>query len=306
MNKEENSLISHRPEGRPLEAVISELRGRIIAEGDKPCSSVAEQLSWLEQLTCFELGRFLLTHRGLNGYWTHYAVYLHPRRRHTNGDIPSLGQLEQFLLDRAPTILATQERFTHFQRIVQDEIDRWPGEELALASVPCGLMADLLTLNYRSCGRVDLAGFDLDDESLHLASELAAKAGLRADLLHEDAWELCVEGRFDVLVSNGLNLYEPDDERVTQLYVKFSRALKPGGLLVTSFLTPPSEWRREVIDPEAISLQKVIISNIIGARWQCFRSTEMSRQQLEAAGFEEIRLIPDRANLFPTVPARRV
>src|SRR5262245_66313047 len=109
-----------------------------------------------------------------------------------------------------------------------------------MASVPCGVMADLLTLKYPPGCSIHLAGFDLDDESSSLASKCAAQNGLPVQLSREDAWKLSACGRFDVLASNGLNIYEPSDDRVTSLYAAFGSAMKPGGLLVTSFLTTPA------------------------------------------------------------------
>jgi hypothetical protein len=107
-----------------------------------------------------------------------------------------------------------------------------------------------------------------------------------------------------VLVSNGLNLYEPDDARVTRLYARFAAALKPGGLLVTSFLTPPAEWDMTRVDSVALARQQLLFSDVIGARWQCFRSSELSRRQLADAGLTEIEIVPGRANIFPTALAR--
>jgi SAM-dependent methyltransferase len=287
-----------------LDAALDEARRRIVAIGDQPHVSVAEQLALLDEIVTFELGRFLLVHRGLNGYWTHYIACLYPRQRVAGGAEPRTA-LERALLDRSPTLLATQERFEHFRRLVAEEVSRRAGGSLSLASVPCGLMADLLTLDYSAARDVHLAGFDLDEESLGLAAEQAADRGLAVELSREDAWALSARDRFDVLVSNGLNLYEPDEERVVALYERFAAALKPGGLLVTSFLTPPAEWIMSRIDPEALRLQRIIFADIIGARWQCFRTSETSRAQLSRAGFTDIELVPDRANLFPTIVGRR-
>lgn len=282
------------------------MRDRIIDAGDRPHVSVARQLSLLEQLTAFELGRFLLTHQGLNGFWTHYIVYLHTEdRRAGTQDDARLSELERALLDRGPTFRATQERFEHFRRIVQDEIRHKAGAEMSLASVPCGLMADLLTLDYRLIPGVQLAGFDLDERSLQGAAEFAQERGLPAAFSRADAWTLGVRNSFDAVVSNGLNIYEPSDERVTDLYAILGASLKPGGVLVTSFLTPPSEWKMDRIDGAALLVERIIFSDIVGARWRCFRSWETSVRQLTQAGFTNIKIIPDDANLFPTVVARR-
>ncbi len=73
---------------------------------------VESQLKLIDLLSQFELGRFLLTRGGLNGYWTDYIVK-HPRNgrlSRLNNENRPLNPLEAFLLDRAPTVLATQQR----------------------------------------------------------------------------------------------------------------------------------------------------------------------------------------------------
>jgi hypothetical protein len=73
------------------------------------------------------------------------------------------------------------------------------------------------------------------------------------------------EDEFTLLISNGLNVYEPDDEKVTELYQQFFKALMLGGILVTSFLTPSPnidpnyEWDMSQINSEDLLLSKIII-----------------------------------------------
>lgn len=45
------------------------------------------------------------------------------------------------------------------------------------------------------------------------------------------------------------------------------------------------------------------INLIIEAKWQCFRSTEQTKRQLEAVGFDKIEFVSDKAKVFPTVVA---
>ncbi len=78
--------------------------------------------------------------------------------------------------------------------------------------------------------------------------------------------------------------------------------------MVTSFLTyPPGitdqcEWDFSKIQADDLLLQRIIFESL-EMRWQCFRSTEKTREQLEAAGFSNIRFIYDEGKLFPTVVA---
>jgi len=128
--------------------------------------------------------------------------------------------------------------------------------------------------------------------------------------LHQgDAWKMTFKNEFDLISSNGLNIYEPDDERVTQLYQAFYNALKPGGKLVTSFLTPPPtlsnscEWDMAAINQADLLKQKIIFVDILEAKWQCFRTSTQTQLRLESVGFEQIEFIYDKARLFPTVIA---
>jgi len=306
-NKE--NLITHQSEKQDLTSIVAKLKGRIIRDGDKPDSTVKEQLDLVDQLMNFELGRFLLTNRGLNGVWTRYIV-LYPKRRN---EMVRMGQsligLEKWMLERAPVMRATQERFTHFQSLLQENVR----SHMKLASVPCGMMDDLLTLNLSNYSDVKLVGIDLDDASLEGAKTTAIKLnlGAKTSFIKSDAWQLNALNEFDIMTSNGLNIYEPNDAKVVELYKNFYLALKPGGILVTSFLTPPlalspeSPWNLEKIDPEDLRLQKVIFSYILSIKWQSYRTEKQTLQQLKSAGFKNIRIIYDQAKTFPTVVAKK-
>ncbi|MDP9196256.1 MAG: hypothetical protein M3O22_05760 [Pseudomonadota bacterium] len=117
-----------------------------------------EELDLLRQLTEFELGRFLLRSRGLNGYWTAWLI-LHG---------PELAQhpLEQWLVHEAPTVCATRERFGIFRQQLNAALR--PGA--SLCSVPCGLMDDLLGLDDEAFPDLSLTGIDPDPDSLQLAA----------------------------------------------------------------------------------------------------------------------------------------
>jgi len=125
-----------------------------------------------------------------------------------------------------------------------------------------------------------------------------------------DAFKMDSSNEFDLISSNGLNIYESDDKKVTKLYQNFYQALKPGGKLVTSFLTPPPgrdqvcDWDFDYINQEDLMLQKAIFADILQAKWQCFRTEEQTRLQLEeGAGFNNIKFKYDQARMFPTVIA---
>lgn len=297
-------LISHRagPAGQRDE-LLSSTAARLRAAGDLPGATVAQQLALLDQLSSFELGLFLLEHRGLNAYWTHRAV------TYTAEQGAGMSDLERCLFEQLPAVLATRERFGIFRAQLQARLRAG----MTLASVPSGLMGELLLLDYADCPDVALIGVDLDRQALDGARALAGQRGLAARLSvrHEDAWALTLDGEVDLLASNGLSIYEPDDARVTALYGEFFRALKPGGTLVTSFLTPPpmlspaSPWKMAEVDPAALAFQHLLFARVIEAKWSAFRTHAQTRAQLEAAGLVDIAFVDDRARMFPTVLARK-
>ncbi|MDI9817810.1 MULTISPECIES: bifunctional 2-polyprenyl-6-hydroxyphenol methylase/3-demethylubiquinol 3-O-methyltransferase UbiG [unclassified Legionella] len=256
----------------------------------------------IELLTClseFALGRFLLTHRGLNGYWTSYLI-LHGIHQ------TSLSSLETWLLHQAPAIKATRERFYIFQEQLQKRLS----DNMALASIPCGLMDDLLTLDYHGVSTISLTGIDLDSLSLTLAEENAHHHGIEfVRFLKKDAWRLDITEQFDVIVSNGLNIYEPDPARLVNLYRQYHEALKNDGTLITSFVTPPpavspqSPWKNFNI--EDTRKQQLIFTEIIQANWQSYQLEDEASRQLTAAGFEVESIVYDSQCMFPTIVAKK-
>lgn len=309
-NKDETDhLLSHRSNPLELSEVVTDIQQRITAAGDLEHVSVAQQLDLLDQLTQFDLGRFLLINKGLNGYWTDY-ILTHPwygRKTGKNNSGDPFSKVETFLLDQAPSLLATQQRFEIFLR----ENQKMVVNNAVLACIPCGLMGELLHLNFDAVDTISLLGIDFDSETLKEAESLAAKRQLTdwATFMQKDAWSLDVMNTYDLISSNGLNIYEPDNDKVTELYREFHMALKPGGKLVTSFLTPPpsdidsGDWLMDKIDQSNLLLQKTLFVDILGVKWQCFRSSFQTQAQLESVGFKDIQFIYDQAHMFPTVTA---
>ena len=151
------NIISHQyKQTGSFTAIVKSIAQRIKNTGDLSYVTLARQLELLEDLTLFPFGRFLLENKGINGYWTHYMI-MHPhqgRLTGLNSERKPFTELEKFLLDSAPTLLATQQRFVHFQTYLQQEVK----SNRNLASIPCGLMGELLTLNFTQVGNVKLVG----------------------------------------------------------------------------------------------------------------------------------------------------
>jgi len=303
-------ILSHNSHPNDLEEVLESIRTRIKQAGDKQYFSVARQLQILDELAAFELGRFMIQNRGWNGYWTHY-VLTYPEKGRKIGlgyDGKPLTKIEDFLLNEAPTVLATQERYRHFLAQNQQAVQ----EGVVLACVPCGLMGELLHLDYSAVRDFRLVGIDIDRDALDDARALAQKLKLdqNVDLLQKDAWNLGLTNEFDLISSNGLNIYEAELDKVTELYHQFYLALKPGGKLVTSFLTYPLSHEKcecdlTKINAEAAQMEQIIFSDILNYKGLCFCTYSQMSEQLTSVGFKNIKFIDDAGRLFPTVLAQK-
>ena len=71
---ENTRLLSHSPSSVTIESIVKNIADKIQSQGDKAHVTVKYQLELLNQLSQFELGRFILQNRGVNGYWTHYIL----------------------------------------------------------------------------------------------------------------------------------------------------------------------------------------------------------------------------------------
>jgi SAM-dependent methyltransferase len=259
---------------------------------------LAEELTLLDELSDFELGRSLLVNKALSGRWTSYIIVDAPSKDLKN-------PLEHWMVHDAPAVKATRERFYIFE----DQIQKYTNQGMTLASIPCGTMNDLLLADLPQ--DVKFVGIDLDPESLELAKKnaLARNRESASDFIQKNAWHLGTSSAYDIITSNGLNIYEPDDDKVVELYKQFAIALKPRGILITSFLTPPpalskdSTWKN-FNQPDLVK-QKAIFADILQVKWQSFRTELQTRQQLDKAGFDVIDVIYDQQGMFPTIVARK-
>ena len=271
-------------------------------------------LSLAEDAARSEFSRFLLCARGLNWRATdllfdpaHQATLRQQEREH------SLGLFDRLAFFTCPLFLATQERFRIFQQQTQPLIT----DGAVLASLPCGRMRDLLSLDYARIGQgVRLVGLDKDPEALQSAQALAAEAQTQrplpgtvefrmSDGLRPGLTEAGIRREFDLVTSNGLNIYLNNDQCVT-FYRHVHEALKPGGTFITSHIGPSAEYQWGQINRDHWRLQTVILTVLIGALWEpLVKPQELVREQLDAAGFREVRTIPDSQGIFPTFVAKK-
>lgn len=299
-------ILRHHPQLNTIHSPWNSMD--IISHGHKDISArVAaspEVLRLRKEFSDFELGRFLLDNLGLNGHWTSY-VLMHPDRgRITNesSDGAPLTELESWLLDQCPIFLATQERFRIFRDLTQPLLR----PSMSLASLPAGLMDDLLTLDYSETPGVLLTAIDLDPATLREAEENYRRLQPRVEVLVEqtDAWQLGSHERWDLLTSNGLNIYVQDDDRCTEFYRNVAQALKPDGIFLLSFITSPEQWLPKAA--EALDYQRFLFKEVVPVKWSCVRDESKTREQLAKAGFEVVTVSYDSQRMFPAVVARKM
>lgn len=289
-------LISH--ETSPSQVMLGEIKTQL-TQNENLCLPLQEALSLVDQLAAFELGQFLLKNKGLNGYWTAYAILYGKNKK-------NISPIEYWLINKAPGILATQERFDIFQK----EILKRLKPAMHIASLPCGLMEDFLSLPPECLQDINITGIDLDDASLKHAQKLALDRELNhCQFVARDAWDLNFHESFDLISSNGLNIYEPNTERLISFYQEIAKALRPKGVLITSYLSHPDDKAKppalKNITPEDALKQKTIFQDILQVKWQCYQTEETSRMQLQAAGFTIEDIIYDSRCLFPTIIAKK-
>ena len=286
-----NNIITHGKDNAP----------NIDKSTDNLILPLEDELVLLEQLEEFDLGKFLLKNQGLNGFWTSYIIsgYRQKRKLHT---------LERWLIRKAPTVKAIQERVA----IVNDLLQKYLENQTTIASIPCGLMDDLLNLEYPVDLDMQLIGVDLDQKAINLAKENSVRSNLVncTKFVKKDAWNLGVIDQYNMITSHGLNIYETNDTKVIALYKEFYNALKKDGILITSFLTPPprlsesSTW--ENFDEKDLIRQDAIFDDILQAAWQkSYRTEEQMREHLESVGFSIIEVIYDSQKIFPTIIAKK-
>ncbi len=210
-------------------------------------------------------------------------------------------ELESRLLNRCPIILATQERFQLFRALTQPLIR----SGMRLASLPGGLMDDLLTLDYSGVEDVVLTAVDLDPDSLSGAEANYRQRNPPVTIECEarDAWNLESADRWDLITSNGLNIYVEDDERCTDFYRSVARALRPEGMFIVSFITTPDEW--QPTSASDLDYQRFLFQEVLPVKWTCVRDEGKTRQQLTQAGFDVISVTYDEQRMFPAVLAKR-
>ena len=165
----------------------------------------------------FEFGKFLLTNKGWNGEWTHYAV-MHQfigRKSGLDTNGKPFCKLEDFYFKQSPNSAGYAGTLPAFQNMFANKEFK---DNAAIASLPCGIMDDLFCLDFSNAENCRLVGIDLDINSLQQAAEIAEEKGIKPDieLINTDAWNFTIKNEFDTISSNGLNIYEPNRNKVIE------------------------------------------------------------------------------------------
>lgn len=115
-NFDMNTTYSHELQALDFQRAFQELKEKILMGTDSERSSVGQRLNYLEQLSQFDLGRYLIVNKGMNGFWTH-CVCTFPMEQ-----TPLKTALESFMFSSRPMALATQERLSFFLKIGQGQV----------------------------------------------------------------------------------------------------------------------------------------------------------------------------------------
>ena len=261
-----------------------------------------------EQMVHSEVGTFLLTAQGCD--WRTTDLFFDTAHRTAIQQQLQQKQLPLFdylLFYVFPAWRATHERFGIFQAQTQPYVRG----HAAFASLPCGRMRDLLTLDFTHLQKpLHLIGIDKDPAALRGAQALSEQM-IRGDVpvvlefrpgdaLRDGITDPGLSERLDLLTSNGLNIYLTDAQSIT-FYTNVYEALKPGGVFITSHLVPPNEFCWDRINRRHLQLQILVWKILINPLWESFLKSRQSVQdQLNQVGFRDMKVILDSQGIFPT------
>ena len=296
-------LLTHEHDSQFVDAqqIYTVTRARLVSDRQVSEFELKEHLDLLDDLMAFSLGRFWLQNRRLNGFWYDYVM-----RRYANQQVSNT--LEQRILDSLPITLAKR----HSYKIIQEFLQSILQENIAIAASPCGVMGDMLTLDYGTLKNFQLFGIDSDFESLSTAASWAIENNLSTviTLIQADTASLDVSKEYHVMVHQGWNVQEKGQASLEEKFSCCFKALKPGGVFVTSFLTPSpdqskgSTWNMDVIDPKMLRLQNILFSEIIHAPEEVPETLETISETLKKVGFSDVEFIPDASGMVVTVLAK--
>jgi ubiquinone/menaquinone biosynthesis C-methylase UbiE len=304
-NAFDDGLITHYLGHIDFKLRLEQIKQNIINTSSNTDYSKYEKLKVLDELISFPLGRFLVENRGLDAKWSDYIT----RPEYNIANKNSLKSLEQSILFEFPIFKAMQENLKICQQIIQKNLF----ENIKIASLACGVMADILTLDYSKISKVNITGIDLDYESIILAHKLSQKHKLELEtqFIQADAWKINFTQEYHLVVSNSINNYISNQDKMINLYTKIHKSLKDGGLLISNFQTASpfidekSTWNMNLIDPSIINKQMLILDELVKVRFNNFKTLDEIANILEKSGFREIEFIFDTLKVMPLIIAKK-
>lgn len=286
---------------RSQEQLLSDYQKKI-NESSNLCMDPKEELSILDQLTQFEIGRALLSNGDIVAHWNSSIV----SRSNSSFEHP----MEEWLVNKLPRIKAAKE----YSDSLRSQLQKYIKINTQMASVPSGDMHDLLNLNLDGVFNVHMVGIDDNKTNLKFAQDSYKRSNnFSAEfILSKNINELKdrdKKGNFDLIVSNSHDLSDLSSEKLEKLYKNFHDSLHDEGILITSFLTPPpsvskkSTWKN--YDKKDTLVQDVIFNDILASKKQFFQTEDDVRDLLNKSGFKIVEVIYDSQAMLPIVVAKK-
>lgn len=304
----ESDNITHSKKWEAIDKACEYHKQKIREKGDRSYITAEKLEHLVDEFVKFPLGQHILLTGGANGIWTDYMISYPLIQKDLSSKALTLSRMEYFLIFESPFVVAQRELFLRAQKEAQKHVK----EGCRLLSLPCGVMRDLLTLDFSRVKDYTLIGVDLDPESLSAAQFLANELNIsNVELTQDNAWEFEVDTPVDFINSIGLNVYVSDREQVIALYRQLYNALKPGGTLFTGVLTYPpgrekeSDWDLNLIPEHHSGMEKILIDDILELHFENYRTLDEIENDFYKAGFSKVEVIPDQYCVFPAVIATK-
>ena len=223
----------------PVDALVlsamTKARSRWASKG-LDADTCARLESRLNELAATPIGRFILVNGGWNGYWTNYLAEIgcdliqnktKPRK--------FANETEEYIVTSYIEMRGEHELM--LRKIIGPILK--PG--CAVASIPCGLMSEILLATDHFEG-IQLYAIDIDKGNFDLIREKYGDrlVGNEFHSLEMDALTLDFNCKFDLITCLGFVMYL-NEESFPDFLSRIHRAIKPGGRLLLSFRAEASE-----------------------------------------------------------------
>lgn len=276
-------------------------RSRLISNGTMSEFDLQKPLELLDRLMAFSLGRFWLQNHRLNAHWYDYIM-----RTHLDSQVSTA--LERQILYDFPIVLAKRQSFKTIQTILQQSLQNG----LHMASAPCGVMGEILTLDYQAIKNIRLTAIDADFQSIVHAGELAEEKGLSTvvSFFQTDLEGLNPKDAYHILIHHAWTMGNFSKNKIQPFLRQCFKALQPGGLFISNFSTcspeqsKDSPWHMSAISPEMLRLQNLLFSQIIRHVEEPTQTLDSMANFLKEAGFSGIEFIPDDSKMVVTILAK--